>query len=385
MRSHAFLTAIPLLVVTATWMFAPAICSGIGYDGGTQNGGGNPCGATPCSAQLVPPGDFRGKSHDQWGLEYTQWAIATRLGGQALPDSLDGVRYLPWIIAGESADLTITQGTALLGTSFFLYGERYDNGTEDHPDDPIINQILEQSIIHTRFDGNVVLEGRASQFPERRFGVTVFPEPIPFAQPQPRGFGVNSVAAIFGVGITTIFDMLPLGQHTIRTEDSSSSGFTYNITVVPIPGDFNHDSSVDAADYVAWRKNDISGQLGYNDWRANFGRTAASGSALSSTASMAGAAVPEPSTVIVLGSLYIGCTACVRRRHTMLQQSSRQLPWSLPQNRWHNPCEFYCRLLYLSGIWNAKLHFKFPAFRRSDLNSARLRLCRSQCGDTTRL
>lgn len=35
-------------------------------------------------------------------------------------------------------------------------------------------------------------------------------------------------------------------------------------------GDFNCDGSVNAADYVVWRKQDGS-QAGYNEWRSNFG------------------------------------------------------------------------------------------------------------------
>jgi hypothetical protein len=57
-----------------------------------------------------------------------------------------------------------------------------------------------------------------------------------------------------------------------------------------LPGDFNEDGKVDAADYVVWRKTDGS-QAGYNDWRTNFGRTAGSGAGLAATA-----AVPEPSS-----------------------------------------------------------------------------------------
>jgi hypothetical protein len=61
-----------------------------------------------------------------------------------------------------------------------------------------------------------------------------------------------------------------------------------------LPGDYNADGAVDAADYVVWRTND--GPLeDYNTWRANFGRTAASASATS-------AAAPEPAaTLIVVG------------------------------------------------------------------------------------
>ena len=42
---------------------------------------------------------------------------------------------------------------------------------------------------------------------------------------------------------------------------------------VALPGDFNDDGTVDAADYVVWRKTDGT-QIGYDTWRAHFGETA---------------------------------------------------------------------------------------------------------------
>jgi hypothetical protein len=51
-----------------------------------------------------------------------------------------------------------------------------------------------------------------------------------------------------------------------------------------------------AADYILWRKYDGS-QSGYDSWRANFGRTAASGTAVA-----AGHAVPEPICVALLAA-----------------------------------------------------------------------------------
>jgi hypothetical protein len=72
------------------------------------------------------------------------------------------------------------------------------------------------------------------------------------------------------------------------------------------PGDYNHDGTVDAADYVVWRKgvNVASTPDNYNLWRANFGRTTGSAS---STA--AGASVPEPATfaLVLLSSLSLAC------------------------------------------------------------------------------
>lgn len=45
---------------------------------------------------------------------------------------------------------------------------------------------------------------------------------------------------------------------------------------VGLVGDFNHDGTVDAADYVVWRKNN-GGPGDYATWRANFGMTSPGG------------------------------------------------------------------------------------------------------------
>jgi hypothetical protein len=83
-------------------------------------------------------------------------------------------------------------------------------------------------------------------------------------------------------------------------------------TLAPlVPGDYNDDGKVDAADYVVWRKyegtmttlpNDPDGgtigALQFDTWRANFGAMAGSGSS---------AAVPEPGTSVlgILGLLVV--------------------------------------------------------------------------------
>ena len=65
----------------------------------------------------------------------------------------------------------------------------------------------------------------------------------------------------------------------------------------PLEGDFNGDGSVDAADYVVWRKGlgTTYTQADYDVWRAHFGQTAGSGSGASAIA-----AVPEPTTLVLL-------------------------------------------------------------------------------------
>jgi hypothetical protein len=49
-----------------------------------------------------------------------------------------------------------------------------------------------------------------------------------------------------------------------------------------LQGDYNHDGSVDAADYIIWRKT-LNTQDKYDEWRANFGTTSGSGNGAAST------------------------------------------------------------------------------------------------------
>ena len=72
-----------------------------------------------------------------------------------------------------------------------------------------------------------------------------------------------------------------------------------------IPGDFNNDGMVDAADYVVWRKTDGT-PAGYNAWRTHFGQVSGSGAGAS-----ANATVPEPATFVLLMLLAAGW--CIRR------------------------------------------------------------------------
>jgi phospholipase/lecithinase/hemolysin len=65
------------------------------------------------------------------------------------------------------------------------------------------------------------------------------------------------------------------------------------------PGDFNHDSQVDAADYLVWRKSTGAGFIpsDFDTWRAHFGQTTASGNELT-LASFVETSVPEPRALI---------------------------------------------------------------------------------------
>jgi hypothetical protein len=101
---------------------------------------------------------------------------------------------------------------------------------------------------------------------------------------------------IFGAFATTPLPALAAGLDW----DVVYSNFAVllQISATGLPGDYNQNGTVDAADYVVWRKNDGS-QAGYDLWRTNFGRTAGSGASNSS------AVVPELVTIalVIAGSL----------------------------------------------------------------------------------
>ncbi len=115
--------------------------------------------------------------------------------------------------------------------------------------------------------------------------------------------GINEQIGSLVLGTMTFtsgtFGATGSGATNIMDEYFSGMGI---ITVMGanLPGDYNNDGKVDAADYVVWR-NDPSnngGPGGYNTWRANFGMTAGSGTALPST-EMLSAAVPEPASIVL--------------------------------------------------------------------------------------
>jgi hypothetical protein len=89
----------------------------------------------------------------------------------------------------------------------------------------------------------------------------------------------------------------------------------YDLFVAGLPGDFNNNNKVDAADYVVWRKNTGNGALPNDDglttqaarfalWKANFGNPGSGGG-------LGNAAVPEPGSMLLVA---LGLWAAAARR-----------------------------------------------------------------------
>jgi hypothetical protein len=109
--------------------------------------------------------------------------------------------------------------------------------------------------------------------------------------------------------------------------DGSQGVFVSN-EVATVPGDFNFDGTVDAADYVEWRNGlgTLYSQSHYDIWRANFGASlgAGSGSALPSADPLS-AAIPEPTSawLITLAVAVCGVVNLVKSFPRMREASAR--------------------------------------------------------------
>jgi hypothetical protein len=87
-----------------------------------------------------------------------------------------------------------------------------------------------------------------------------------------------------------------------------------------VPGDYNNNGVVDAADYGLWRKGgplanevDSPGTVNgadYTAWLARFGNTSGSGAG----SGIGAAAVPEPTAVLLVAAGLGACLMTVRRR-----------------------------------------------------------------------
>ena len=87
---------------------------------------------------------------------------------------------------------------------------------------------------------------------------------------------------------------------------SDSNNVSYAVKWSPVvPGDYNGNGIVDAADYIMWCKTDGT-PAGYNTWRTHFGQPAGSGSGASLNSE-----VPEPAALVLLMIAATGW--CLRR------------------------------------------------------------------------
>lgn len=117
--------------------------------------------------------------------------------------------------------------------------------------------------------------------------------------------------------IATITNLSPQADNILYVQfigSNGSLGYLNELRIVgntvALPGDYNGDGKVNAADYVVWRNDPAShggNPAGYNAWRANFGAGSAAGIG-------SGATVPEPAAVVIILAAITSCWSCARMR-----------------------------------------------------------------------
>lgn len=164
--------------------------------------------------------------------------------------------------------------------------------------------------------GTLDITGTANLGGDLKFNLSATPDPH-------AGDSFQILSATGGVSGTFASTMLPPLDPGLSWKVVYSASSVSLMVVSGLPGDFNANGVVDAADYVVWRNNvgsttalpndSIGGTIGtsqYNEWRTHFGQTAGSGGGVS-----ANAAVPEPAT---LALLIMGTMAMCAGRHAII-------------------------------------------------------------------
>jgi hypothetical protein len=136
--------------------------------------------------------------------------------------------------------------------------------------------------------------------------------------PAPDGLpGSGYGGGIFIAGAQVGIDKFTLAHVTGNSASTSHPNIDGEFDVIadpnPLSGDYNNNGTVDAGDYVVWRKTDGS-PAAYDTWRAHFGKTSGSGAVATGFASASAdldpapgetglrvpaATVPEPTTLAI--------------------------------------------------------------------------------------
>src|SRR4029079_5225277 len=110
-------------------------------------------------------------------------------------------------------------------------------------------------------------------------------------------------------------EIIPLAgfDGTVTISYVGGTGNDVTLNLVALLGDYDRDGTVGQADYVVWRKTNVNGQQGYNDWRANYGESAPSfGRSVPGAGLMA--QVPEPSAWMAIAIGMSQLSICLNNR-----------------------------------------------------------------------
>ena len=109
----------------------------------------------------------------------------------------------------------------------------------------------------------------------------------------------------------------------------SGTELTLQFGPASLPGDYNHDSRVDAADYTVWRDGlgTTYTQDDYVVWKAHFGETVVSGSSAPAVIPESSLAVPEPDALLLAGAAGLIFLLCDRGLPREFDQRQNTTYW----------------------------------------------------------
>jgi hypothetical protein len=150
---------------------------------------------------------------------------------------------------------------------------------------------------------------------------SVAPPPLQLAAPLDAEMGFHNHLVLYGLDAaapagaygffarltSNVYEpsepMLFVFNHGVFDYDQMTEAtLAINLAAV-LPGDFNNDGRVDAADYSVWRDGlgSVYTAADYEIWRSHFGQPVAGGSGGGAQAATPTAAVPEPASFVLAG------------------------------------------------------------------------------------
>lgn len=207
-----------------------------------------------------------------------------------------------WVKAFAPGDSTLTQTVAGVAGGNYTYslysafGQNYSGGTG--PAKPTTITKMELAFL----DGAQAVIGTPLTLDLWDAGQRNAPGPI---GANPQAWDDYSLSGTSPAGTQSVrVGIIVTGAFGTQNPDQGAFFDDLSLTLASagVPGDFNQNGKVDAADYPVWRKNDTanaalpndngltSQAARYNLWRSSFGNPPGSGSGLE------GAAIPEPAT-----------------------------------------------------------------------------------------
>ena len=167
-----------------------------------------------------------GKSLTEWMTLDNSW----RLGGEQsnpegkmvfLPDisseAADGGEWVydedsnTWTYAAE-IDVALEPGQKFAMPLIYFYGEVYEDGTEDDPDDYDVEALLAAYDIQVSLDGDLILDTTDEDIGDSFYGPAYFDETIEFDEPNPYSGGIG---ATWVAGYGFVHQPLSTGEHTL--------------------------------------------------------------------------------------------------------------------------------------------------------------------------